>query len=119
MRRLGEAYRDGQGVAADMPQALAWFRRAADNGETYSAAEIGFAYWNGTAPYPADPGEAAKWLEFAAKSDHETDAQRALGIAYRDGRGVVRNPAQARYWFSQAAKNGDAQAPALLQSMSQ
>jgi TPR repeat protein len=119
MRRLGEAYRNGQGVAVDIPQALAWFRRAADGGETYSAAEIGFAYWNGTAPYPADPGEAVKWLEFAAKSAHETDAQRVLGMAYRDGRGVVRDPAQARYWFSQAVKNGDAQAPAMLQSMSE
>jgi TPR repeat protein len=41
-------------------------------------------------------------------------AQAALGVMYRRGQGVSRNPARAFVWFSSAAAKGDAKAKAEL-----
>jgi TPR repeat protein len=117
MKQLGLAYRDGTGVAADKALSYKWFRQGAENGETFSAAEIGLAYWNGTPPYPRNDGEAVKWFLAAAKSPLEALAQLNLGLAYRDARGVARDLRQARYWFEQAVAHGDKTAPFLLKSL--
>ena len=116
-RTLGVAYRDGVGVQADRAASLKWFRQAANRGDTYAAAEIGFAYWNGTPPYPVDNVAAVQWLLIAAASPTETQAQLDLGVAYRDGRGVERDPNKARYWFGQAALHGDNTAAELARSV--
>ena len=116
-RILGIAYRDGTGVAQNEPTALKWFRQAAEKGDAYAASEIGFAYWNGTPPYAVDNIEAVRWLTVAAASPTETQAQIELGVAYRDGRGVERDPYKARYWFGQAALHGDANAAALARNV--
>jgi hypothetical protein len=116
-RMLGIAYRDGSGVPPDRPTSLKWFRQAADKNDAYSAAEIAFAYLDGTPPYPANPVEALKWLHIAAASPTEAVAQRFLGILYRDGRGTPPDKAQARYWFGQAAAHGDAEATKLLATL--
>src|ERR1051325_1942382 len=41
-------------------------------------------------------------------------AQTALGVMFRKGEGVPKNPVRARMWFSLAAKRGDAGAKAGL-----
>ena len=41
-------------------------------------------------------------------------AQNQIGVMYRRGEGVIRNPARAFMWFSLAAKRGDAKAKAGL-----
>jgi TPR repeat protein len=41
-------------------------------------------------------------------------AQAALGVMYRRGQGVSRNPARAFVWFSRAAAKGDAKAKTEL-----
>jgi len=116
-RTLGVAYRDGVGVQPDRAVSLKWFRQAADRGDAYAAAEIGFAYWNGTPPYPLDNVEAVKWLRIAAASPTETQAQLDLGFAYRDGRRVERDAYKARYWFGQAALHGDPTAAELARGV--
>jgi TPR repeat protein len=113
-RMLGIAYRDGAGVGTDRPTSLKWFRQAAEKNDPYSAAEIAFAYLNGTPPYPLNPAEAFNWLRIAATAPTEAVAQRFLGIAYRDGRGTRPDPAQARYWLGQAFQHGDTDAGKLL-----
>ena len=45
-------------------------------------------------------------------------AQSVLGVMYRKGEGVTRNPSRAFMWFSLAAKRGDAKAKAKLQEVS-
>ena len=52
--------------------------------------------------------EAARLLQHAA--DFEIpEAQHALGLLYREGRGVEENPARATALFHRAARNGDLQ----------
>ena len=45
-------------------------------------------------------------------------AQNVLGVMYRRGQGVARNPARAFVWFSLAAARGDARAKAELREVS-
>ncbi len=45
-------------------------------------------------------------------------AQNVLGIMFRKGEGVPKNPARAHMWFSFAAKRGDATAKAELREVS-
>jgi TPR repeat protein len=46
-------------------------------------------------------------------------AQSLLGVMFRNGKGVPKNPARAHMWFSLAAVRGDAQAKAELHEVSQ
>jgi len=46
-------------------------------------------------------------------------AQSVLGVMYRKGDGVTRNPSRAFMWFSLAAKRGDAKAKVDLRDVSQ
>jgi TPR repeat protein len=45
-------------------------------------------------------------------------AQNVLGVMFRKGEGVSKNPVRAHMWFSFAAKRGDAKAKAELRDMS-
>jgi len=45
-------------------------------------------------------------------------AQKVLGIMFRKGEGVPKNPARAHMWFSLAAKRGEAGAQAELHEVS-
>jgi TPR repeat protein len=45
-------------------------------------------------------------------------AQSVLGVMFRRGEGVPRNPARAHMWFSFAAARGDAKAKAELREVS-
>ena len=45
-------------------------------------------------------------------------AQTALGVMFRKGEGVPKNPLRARMWFSLAAKRGDVGARAGLSTLS-
>src|SRR5712671_4466078 len=45
-------------------------------------------------------------------------AQNVLGVMFRKGEGVPKNPARAHMWFSFAAKRGDAKAKAELREVS-
>jgi TPR repeat protein len=45
-------------------------------------------------------------------------AQNVLGVMFRKGEGVPKNPARAHMWFSFAAKRGDAKATAALREVS-
>ena len=46
-------------------------------------------------------------------------AQNVLGVMFRKGEGVPKNPARAHMWFSFAAKRGEAGARAELREVSQ
>ena len=45
-------------------------------------------------------------------------AQNVLGVMFRKGEGVAKNPVRARMWFSFAAKRGEAGARAELREVS-
>jgi localization factor PodJL len=58
---------------------------------------------------PANPADAAKWLERAAQQGQAV-AQYRLGSVYERGQGVPANPATAVHWYQLAANQGNRKA---------
>ena len=58
---------------------------------------------------PANPADAAKWLERAAEQGQAV-AQYRLGAVYEHGQGVTANPGTATHWYQLAANQGNRKA---------
>jgi hypothetical protein len=66
----------GKGVPRDIPEAIKWYRKAADQGDALAQYNLGMRYKEGDG-LPLDPVEAYKWLSLAA-AQKITDATAAL-----------------------------------------
>jgi hypothetical protein len=98
-------YEFGKGVAADMAQALVWFRKAAAQGNASAQVELGVLYATGDG-VAQDDAQAVAWFQKAATQRNAT-AQYNLGLMYAKGKGVRKDDAQAIAWFRKAADQGD------------
>lgn len=72
-------------------------------------------YEAGTDPMEQDLSQAAKLYQQAAEQG-QTEAMFRLGAMYSQGKGVARNPDEARKWWNLAAEKGHASAKAQLQT---
>ncbi len=107
---LGLRYDNGDGVAPDAVEAMAWYRRAAEQGHVVAQFSLGGMYDNGDG-VAQDPAEAVVWFRRAAEQGHAS-AQAALGVIYADGRGVAQDLGEAVRWFRRAVGQGQfTQAP--------
>lgn len=99
---VGESYAAGKGVAPDLKQAAAWYRKAAE--QSYIAGEIHLAvlYWDGGKGFPRDRSQAAAWYRKAAEQG-DAGAQGTLGTLYSFGQGVAQDYVEAYYWLDLAA----------------
>ena len=59
-------YRDGRGVERNDREAIRWFRRSADQGNSYGQADLGWMYENGRG-VQRDRVEAVRWYRRAAE----------------------------------------------------
>jgi len=119
--QLGELYKIGQIYQKDLVSARAWFERAANGGNVLAMHRLGVMAARGEGG-PIDPKLSIAWFERAA-SYGLLDSQYNLGATYhptteRQGDGV-QNAALAYYWYSVAAKNGDAQAAEMAAGLAQ
>jgi tetratricopeptide (TPR) repeat protein len=107
---LGKCYHDGRGVSQNYPEAVKYFREAAEQHHIHAQHELGRCFELGTG-IDRDFVEAAKWYRSAAKQG-DADSQFRLGMMYRDGKGLEKDEAVALDWCRKAAAqgNGDAQA---------
>ena len=113
--RLGNAYRDGKGVAKDHAKSAEWYRKAAEGGSTEADVALGDFYCSGfTAAKPIHWDKAAAvWQEQAEKGD--IDAQLKIGnMCYRNGLGVPKDGAKAIYWLEKAAAQNKANSPIAM-----
>ena len=113
--RLGNAYRDGKGVAQDKEKAAEWYRKAAEGGSIEADVALGDFYCSGfTAAKPVEwENVAAMWQEQAEKGD--IDAQLKIGnTCYRNGFGVPKDGAKAIYWLEKAAAQNKANSPIAM-----
>ena len=62
---LGDAYRKGEGVAADQVESVKWFRKAAEQGNAGAQYSLGYAYANGEG-VKKDLVEGYAWINLAA-----------------------------------------------------
>ena len=120
---------EGRGVPPDAAEAVAWYRRAAEQGDataqTCSRLKTSGAPENRvTFPVvaaegrgvPPDAAEAVAWYRRAAEQGDAT-AQYNLGGMYREGRGVPQDAAGAVAWYRRAAEQGHARAQYNLGGM--
>jgi len=106
---LGILYSVGQGVPHDYAAAVAWLRRAAEQGNDVAAAELGHISYLGRCGMPQDHVVAADWFRRAAERGNAM-AQHCLATQYRLGQGVPQDDATAASWLRRAANQGYANA---------
>lgn len=102
---LGEAYYDGKGVTENLPEAVKWFTRAAEQENAKAQYNLGICYYYG---YGVEENlkEAVKWYTRAAEQGN-ADAQNSLGYCYEFGEGVdYQNDVKAAKWYTKAAEQG-------------
>jgi TPR repeat protein len=84
-----------------------------------SAAAVAGPWEDGMAAYNRGDYVPAIRVFRALAEQGNAKAQGVLGVMYRRGQGVSRNPVRAFLWFSRAAARGDAGANAELRDVSQ
>ena len=105
---LGQQYAWGHGVPADHAQALAWFRKSADQGNAHGQNGLGTLYERGWA-VDKDFAQALNWFHRAADQGYPP-SQVNIGLMYQSGEGVSQDYAEAMAWFKKAADQGYLQA---------
>ena len=89
-------------------QAVYWYTKAAQQGDTDAQFLLGIMYDEGD-DVPEDKAQAVYWYTKAAEMGDET-AQYNLALMYFYGEGVNEDKEKAAYWFSKAkaAEHGNA-----------
>jgi len=105
---LGMVYLDGDGLDQDEAMAMAWFRKAADQGEPRAQFQIGLCLAQGKGVLK-DLDESTKWVMKAADQG-VVEAMVRAAECYRYGWGLDPNPMQAASWIKKAADLGNRQA---------
>jgi TPR repeat protein len=102
---LGELYAaHDRGVTQNNAQALAWFRKAAEQGSAQAQDNLGAMFMNGQG-VARDDAQAAFWFRKAAEQDFAA-AQFHLGAMFENGQGVAQDEAQAVAWYRKSAGFG-------------
>jgi TPR repeat protein len=106
--RLGLLCARGHGVLANLADAAAWYRRAAEEGHAAAQHQLSLLHLDG---YRAHASNFARWYGSAAKRDPEAaDDNRTL--LFPNGFDVPPDPAGALRWSRSAAEQGIADAQA-------
>ncbi len=102
---LGDMLETGEeGIPADLPRAIAWYREALKHDDPDAAYALAVAHEKGRG-VPLDR-EVAFGLYRKAALKGSVDARLAIGNLYRTGTVVQRDEATARRWFESAARGG-------------
>jgi len=108
-------YDEGKGIPQNEKQAVAWYRRASDQGLAQAQNNPGLMYMTGRG-VKTNNSSALKLFQLSAEQGYE-QGQFNLGVMYDEGWGVDKNPVQAYVWLSRAAINGGADADARLRNV--
>jgi TPR repeat protein len=108
MNNIGWLYRNGLGVPQDYAEAMRWYRKAADAGDSSAMTNIGGLYENGWA-CRQDYAEAMRWYRKAADAGNSS-AMNNIGWLYQNGLGVPQDYAEAMRWYRKAADAGNSSA---------
>ena len=101
-------YADGKGVPKSDTEAVAWFRKAAEQGLAQAQNKLGYLYLDGKG-VPKDEKKAVEWIRKAAEQGNYANGQDSLGEMYRDGRGVPQDNIRAYMWFDLAVQQYERQ----------
>jgi cell division septation protein DedD len=108
---LGQAYKMGRGVPADLHIAQTWYEKAAQQGHPQAAANLGLILFQS-----GEQQRAMPWLKMAADAD-DPRAEYVFGTALFNGDLVGKDWVRAYALMSRAAAQGSQPAAANLQKM--
>lgn len=108
---MGQAYKLGRGVPADLAQAEEWYRKAALQGHPQAEENYGLTLFENNKRI-----QAAEWLQRAA-SRGEPRSQYVLGTMYFNGDGVEKDWVRAYALTARASAQGLAQASSAQAQM--
>lgn len=108
---LGQAYKLGRGVAADLPTATEWFRKAALQGHAQAGDSLGLALYQA-----GDKAAALPWLEKSAARD-EKRSELVLGTMLFNGEAGAKDWPRAYALVTRAAQQGVSQADGAKKQM--
>jgi TPR repeat protein len=105
-RQLGFIY-EKSGSDQDSTEAVKWFRKASENGDSIARVKLGVALLAGVS-VEKDIDEAIKWFRLVADQGDESApvAMQNLGQLYYYGQDVVKNLPEALRWYRRAADQG-------------
>lgn len=112
---IASLFLNGLGVRKDIDKAVEWLRKAMEDDPRDGVApfEMGKMYYQGR-DVPLDFPKAEEWFVKAGNLGN-VNAQRSLGVMYRDGRqGVVQDSVRAMGWFRKAAAQNDKESQCTL-----
>jgi len=113
--KLGQCYRQGNGVGKDYKQAFTWFRKAAEQGDARGECILGACYATGLG-VALDEKEAVKWFRKAAEKG-DINAQYNLGKCYLKGGGITKDEKEGLKYIKRAAEQNHVEAKMLLQKI--
>ncbi len=106
--RIAELYVKGEGVQRNLPEAVKWYRQAAEGGHAMAQHRLGLVLVNG-----ALGGGVAKWRAAASTRDAEL-AQKNTQALFPCGFEVEPDPDEALRWLNEAARNGVREADGVV-----
>ena len=108
---LARAYKYGEGVQTNAPEAIRWYTKAAEQGDEAAPSELGGIYWAGEG-VDMDVKKAAEWYIKAVERG-DTTATTSLQIILED---QLTNNAQPLVleWFLKSARKGNAGAQTIV-----
>ncbi|KAG0060130.1 hypothetical protein BGZ89_012534 [Linnemannia elongata] len=115
---IARFFLNGQGVPQDFEKAIEWFRKAMedDSGDDIAPFELGQIYCRGYG-VPLDFPKAEECFVKAGNLGN-VNAQRNLGVMYRDGRqGVAQDSVRAMEWLLKAADQNDKESQCTVGAM--
>ena len=104
---VGLMYEKGQGVQADMTQAMQWYETSAKGGYAPAAYNLAVLIERRGKPHASEL--ARYWYEKAAEGKVK-EAYNNLALLYLEGKGVSKDAAKAETLLKQGAASGDATA---------
>jgi len=105
-------YERGRGVPKNEAEAVAWYRRAAEQGDPYAQCNLGDVYAQGLGVLKDDIVAVAWYRQSAEQGDF--GALYKLGKMYTLGRGVTRDFKVAAAWFCKADEHDTEHNPTTL-----
>jgi TPR repeat protein len=112
---LADMYEYGYGVKKDIPEAISWMEKAANQGLATAQGRLGEIYFAGQETVQ-DFKAARKWLQKAANQNNAV-AERRLAQMMEQGLGGPKDPVQAYVLYEQAILDGDGYSERLRNSL--
>ncbi|APH16262.1 tetratricopeptide repeat family protein [Clostridium sporogenes] len=100
MNSIGEMYYKEQ----NYKEAMYWYKKASDKGNSTSMSNIGFMYYKGKG-VEQDYKKAMEWYSKASQAGNFT-AMGNIGFMYYNGQGVKQDYKKAMYWYKKSYKEG-------------